>query len=61
MNSNRWVIIARFVLLIIVFVCHKYEYIGTDTALVIMLLLMVWSMANFIKQRKAKGDNKESA
>lgn len=61
MNINRLLIVARFVLLIVVFICHKYKLIGTDTALVIMLLLMVWSLVNFIKQRKANSDSRETA
>ena len=50
LNTNRWLIIVRFILLVAIILAKKY--IGIDAALVLVFILLLWSLINFIIQRK---------
>jgi hypothetical protein len=50
LNKNRWFIIVRFVLFACVILCQKY--IGPDLALFFVIILLIWSIGNFIVQKK---------
>ncbi len=52
MYSYRWSAIFRFFLLTIIPICQNYKYISTDTALVLLVLLMLWSLVSFVRHRK---------
>ncbi len=50
LNTNRWLIIVRFILLVAIILAKKY--IGIDAALTLVFILLFWSLINFIIQRK---------
>ena len=50
LNTNRWQLIARFILLVTIILAKKYIVI--DAALVLVFILLLWSFISFIIQRK---------